>query len=159
VQRLKLCAVPLQRRKPFVLGVATSWAVVDGVLGDYNRCRAAQDVIMVTSAQAELTKSKFAPANDERASDLVFSNLDDVWPGWRLPWSEQDRDTVSGNRYDGAPWPTEPTELIAWALRSGAELWIPTTAELRSLWDAREAALWAQVDKRAEQHVTSLVVL
>jgi hypothetical protein len=93
----------------------------------------AQDWLTAGDTRFFHTQSEYL--NDRLASDLTIRNIDFVFPDWKRPAPNhalQRWDTP-----DARPWPKDPVEQLIWLATSGAQVWTPTTHQLRELHDQR----------------------
>jgi hypothetical protein len=120
-------------------GVAPAWKALAQVADDYRSLRTAQlqemPLDLVVSARTSV-------GGEDHASDLFLRNLDTLWPTWRQQAPAENIIYVDGRQARRIePWPSDPTALLVWLVTSGADPWIPTTAQLRQLWKQRQARL------------------
>jgi hypothetical protein len=113
---------------------AQAWASMAPLIEDYRLVRAAQFAAM-TAYPDETQSARSSNNPDNRASDLLLANLDELSPTWRSP--NQD---YAGHYVWAPPWPEDETEYFIWLCTSDAEPWIPTRAELQQLWQDRAPA-------------------
>ncbi|WP_322857763.1 hypothetical protein [Mycobacterium shigaense] len=112
------------------------WKRLAELADDYAELRAAQHQLM----SPEIVFSAKADFGEEHASDLYLKNLDDIWPAWRNPDTSNERVVnVNGAQHRSEPWPTDPTELLLWLVRSNAQPWIPNEQQLQRLRSDRAA--------------------
>lgn len=113
--------------------------------------RSAQMRIMLALHTDRVAPSRSNYSDDPLASDLVLSNLDEVWPGWRQPPPNRiDLSGGPGPRLE--PWPTDAAEQLVWLATGPAKPWCPTITRLDKLHQKRdEKAAIENARKRAEQ--------
>lgn len=111
--------------------VGAQWKRLTELADDYAELRRAQLKLVPPDVQ----HAARAPANaDPTATDLHLSNLDALWEHWRNP-SRLDGQLIqlgAGHKQPRRePWPEDGTELLLWLVRSEADAWVPTLAQLR----------------------------
>ncbi|OBG72060.1 hypothetical protein A5700_00800 [Mycobacterium sp. E1214] len=113
------------------------WKALTQLTEDYHELRVAQHALM----SHDVVFSAKAKAGEDHASDLYLKNLDDIWPGWRTAQSDDSMQYPNGGRPSTRrePWPDEPAALMLWLVRSKAEPWIPSEADLERLRQRRIA--------------------
>ncbi|MFQ6230771.1 hypothetical protein [Nocardia sp. NPDC002869] len=97
-------------------GTHESWSKLSDARKEYNRLRAAQEKVMLTSDSYAWSQAKGWYKSDRNNSFAVIRNLPDVFPLFAYATD--------------MPWPYETDGFLVWAVRNGADLWIPTVAEL-----------------------------
>lgn len=115
-----------------------AWKRLASLSEDYLDLRAAQ--LGRVDAQTKYETSPDFPG-EPHASDLYLRNLDDLFPNWRLGGNDSNRFQMGGVNNSGRrePWPDDPSELLLWLVRSEAQPWIPTAADLNRLREERHA--------------------
>lgn len=99
-------------------GTHEAWGKLVESRKAYNRLRAAQEKVMITAASYPWLQAKGRNKSDKNNSFAVIRNLPDVFPLFA-------HDTE-------VPWPGETDDFLVWAVRNGADLWLPTVSELES---------------------------
>ncbi|OMC33433.1 hypothetical protein A5739_08820 [Mycobacterium colombiense] len=112
------------------LGVADAWKKLPTLRTEYDRIRAAQELVMAREAEWQHAKSD-RYHDDPLASDMALANLDDIFPRWRD--GHTDTFVLQGEKPDPRPWPKDPVEQLVWLCTSNARPWIPTSGELDRL--------------------------
>lgn len=114
------------------------WKQLAELADEYGDLRSAQLGRMPSQTKFE-TSPEFP--GEPHASDLYLRNLDRIWPEWRRGGSDNQRvdlsRTTTASRAE--PWPADPSELMLWLVRSNAQPWIPTDADLSKMRQERHA--------------------
>ncbi|WP_205874441.1 hypothetical protein [Mycobacterium camsae] len=117
-------------------GVGPQWKQLSELARDYQQLRNAQESHVPQDIVISARPS--TGTGEHPASDLFLRNLDDIWPHWRQPDLTPRTIRLDGRRDRTEPWPTEPVPQLIWLATSQAEPWIPTIAQLRTLWRQRK---------------------
>ena len=117
-------------------GAHAAWAALTDLAVQYDQIRSAQRTL-ITHWPEQIQISRTQYQDDEHASDLYLSNLDDIWPTWRrLDAYNMASGQLTANT---PPWPSEPVERLAWLSTSDANVWVPTLDQLEALRAQRNA--------------------
>jgi hypothetical protein len=120
-----------------------AWKQFGALSDEYSELRSAQTFVMLR-ASVGLWRSCTPSLPSEDHCNLAFiRNIDELWPNWRQYGLDRRRVDLSDNATPARdqPWPADSgPELLVWLLTSDAEAWIPTTKQLRELFNERNAA-------------------
>lgn len=107
------------------------WKQLAAFADEYDALRRSQASWTPTTDKAESVPTR---GGEEHASNCYIRNLDEVWPGWREPSLNPVRhQNVYGERHRYEPWPVDRIQLLLWLVRSDAQPWAPTPAQLQTL--------------------------
>lgn len=118
------------------LGVAPDWRKLQADLApEYATLRDAQTYLLLNVAPRSYWTSCRPPLGGENHASVAWiRNLPQLWPDFRQPGLSSTRINLDGSQHREEPWPTDDgPQFLLWAIRSGAELWIPTLRQIDQL--------------------------